>query len=321
MEHGPHRWAAGLLTACFLAGPALANSARTVRLVYARADGIAGCPDEQQVRDAVSERLGYDPFDNAALTVVSSRIDVDGAGLLGRVVTQDPAGATLGEREIASRDRNCAELASAMILAISLAIDPLSAIGVQPPPPPDPPPPARRPAPPPAVQKTAEPPGVPLGIGLGAGPLVTYGSTPGVTAGFAARATLRSADLSGALEGRFDLPTSESVGEAEVRARSWMSALVVCFHRRWLGLCGVLGVGRTHVTSDAEGARPVALPLAAAGPRATAELLRWGRLSLLGHADVLFSLWRPTALLGRDTAWQTAPVAPAAGLALQGRLW
>ena len=327
MAQGPKRCRAlPVLAGLLHLSPALADSARTVRLGYIVADGVVGCPGEQQVRDAVAERLGYDPFDDAAQTSVAASIQADGVGLLAKVVVEK-AGTTTGEREVRARDQNCAELASAVVLAISLAIDPLS-IFAAPPPPPEPPPPppappsvAPRPTPP-AVRQAAPPREAPFHVSAGAGALAAYGSTPGLTAGFAGRAALRKSNLSVGVEGRFDLPTSESAGTGEVRASAWMGAMVACVHRRGLGLCGLLGVGRARVAGvNLEEARPVAAPLAVAGPRATFDISLWPRWSLMLHADILATLWRPTVLVGRDAAWRAAPVSAALGAALQVTAW
>src|SRR5262249_55413914 len=92
---------------------------------YALGRGIEGCPDERALRNAVAARLGYDPFRDDAPRVVTATIALDGRTLRGRVRIDD-GGAARGSREMTARPGECADLASALPLAVSIAIDPLS---------------------------------------------------------------------------------------------------------------------------------------------------------------------------------------------------
>jgi hypothetical protein len=60
-----------------LAGALTASSARaapTSRLTYVRGPGAEKCPDEAELRRAVAERLGYDPFFPAANRTIVAEI-------------------------------------------------------------------------------------------------------------------------------------------------------------------------------------------------------------------------------------------------------
>src|SRR3954466_11584478 len=79
-------------------------------------DAAAKCGDEQSLRDAVSARLGYDPFDSKSTRALSVAIARERKGLRATVELRDAAGQVLGTRELTST--SCTELASALGLAV-----------------------------------------------------------------------------------------------------------------------------------------------------------------------------------------------------------
>jgi len=92
--------------------------------VYVRSASAETCPAEVDLRLWVMARLGYDPFSPQASRVVVARIDAQQGALHGNVELVDAQGLTSGQRSMTSRPERCAELARAMALSISLAIDP-----------------------------------------------------------------------------------------------------------------------------------------------------------------------------------------------------
>ncbi|MEZ4394671.1 MAG: hypothetical protein R3A48_26660 [Polyangiales bacterium] len=144
-----------------LVAPAAASQPRgpTAVLRYERGAGASTCPDAQAIRDAVAARLGYDPFRDAAPMTVRATIARHRRRLRGRVEVTHAAGAALGTREIESSHRDCAEIASALTLAVSIVIDPLSL--TRPAPPPPAPPVVTPPAPPPPAPPVVTPPAPP----------------------------------------------------------------------------------------------------------------------------------------------------------------
>ncbi|MEZ4326124.1 MAG: hypothetical protein R3B40_12970 [Polyangiales bacterium] len=109
-------------------------------LTYERQRGAERCPDDAELRDAVSARLGYVPFRDDAPQHVRTVIRAERGGLLATVDVFDADGEVVGQREIRSRTRDCEELARGVALAISVAIDPVSLLGppTDPAPQPDP---------------------------------------------------------------------------------------------------------------------------------------------------------------------------------------
>src|SRR5580698_365209 len=113
------------------------------RLIYTRAE-LPECPDEDSMRGSVSLRLGYDPFQPEAPMLVTAAITREHGGLRAQVEIRDRSFRVTGSRVLTSEKNDCSELAATMALAISMAIDPQSALrGRSPAPPPS------LPAPPP----------------------------------------------------------------------------------------------------------------------------------------------------------------------------
>lgn len=94
-------------------------------LEYDRARGAESCPSEPSLRRSVAAHLGYDPFVAAADLRVVARIVATRRGLLGTVEARE-GDAVVGRREIPSPTADCIELARALALAISVAVDPFS---------------------------------------------------------------------------------------------------------------------------------------------------------------------------------------------------
>lgn len=141
------------------------------------------------MRSAVSVRLGYDPFKPDPQRIVTATITREAGGLRGRFDLRDRGFNVRGSRVPGTDKSDCAELASAMALAISIAIDPLSVTRPEAPqqlasppplptapqsPPPEAPRDARPPAPAAARAETA-----PVTFRVGANAGAAFGATPG----------------------------------------------------------------------------------------------------------------------------------------------
>src|SRR5262245_31710464 len=103
------------------------------RLVYVRGAGAERCPDEAALRQAVSRRLGYDPFIDDAPRTLFARLSATRRALLGALELRDEGGVLLGAHQLTFPSPECQELSAALELAIALAIDPLSAARPTPP--------------------------------------------------------------------------------------------------------------------------------------------------------------------------------------------
>jgi hypothetical protein len=103
-----------MISIATLLGLAGGAAADTVRLDYA-ARGT-GCPDDGRFRDEVAARVGTQPFDDAALSVVRVRIQPDGAGYAGTLETQ-------GASPRAFHDGECAALAETIASTLATRLD------------------------------------------------------------------------------------------------------------------------------------------------------------------------------------------------------
>ena len=171
MLDGPVLWARTFLLGVLLtASLALADPGPASPRVRLEIEGgPAGCFDAQAVRDSVAARLGYQPFDDRAGSLVRISFTSREGGLWARVVRWDEGGRSLGERGFSGS--TCAQLLPEVELALAIAIDPLSLTR-----PPAAPAPAATPAP--AILATApsplpltpaSPPGAPLAVSAQAG--------------------------------------------------------------------------------------------------------------------------------------------------------
>src|SRR5262249_5892581 len=150
-------------------------------------------------------------------------------------------------RRLASHKDDCTELASAVALAISIAIDPLQLSRPAPPPRVEPPPacpacpacPPERvcaapppcpacPPPPPPLPRALPPPSVEYRVSAGA--LLALKSEPAITGGGEVNLGLRWRRVSLALEGRFDAPRAVDLPGGSLGAHVLAAGLVPCVH-------------------------------------------------------------------------------------------
>ncbi len=332
-----------LLSLCCAAAVARAEPVSvsgSARLRYELGPGADGCPDEQALRNAVAARLGYDPFSDAAPRTLRARVESAGAERVATVRMEGADGKSLGERRLTSRAADCGELAAAMQLAITIAIDPLvltrPAPELTPPPPPvvDTPPPP--PPPPPAsteperyafhpqVRQVPEEelePAAPLDWGLGVGPLASTGA-PRLAVGAHAFVELRYKRFSLALEGRADLPAGIRVGQ-DGEVSTWLAGggLTPCVRWEVFGVCAVAMAGlQGGSASNLPEARSVSTPLFEVGARAMADLRLTKVFSLRFHLDGRVPVTRTTLTVSGTPVWSTPTLAAALGLSAVGHL-
>jgi hypothetical protein len=157
-------WSLGAIVIAAVTGPA--PDGKAVRLVYVRDAGAEKCPAEAELRAAVTSRLGYDPFLAEAPRSVLARVGASEGGLVGGIELIDEAGLSRGKRELRTDGATCDEMARAMALSMSIAVDPERAArgettpapassAALPPPPPEPEPAPTPPAAPPPAPKPA----------------------------------------------------------------------------------------------------------------------------------------------------------------------
>ncbi len=240
-----------------VASQASADETQTATLELTIEERLEGCPTEAVIRRTVAAHLGWDPFRDVADLHVVARLSSDGEGLVATVRAFEADGAPVGEREFRSETADCEEVARAMALAISVAVDPFVLTRVGPDAPtlveaPDevasPPvaeeparalPPPRAPQAPPAAPPapTSTPPLVRFrtGCALGAGVGVVPSVRPFAACGAGLR--LRRFELDVAL--RYDAPAKAGgPSGGSVVASSLGPRIEACFVRSLLVACG-----------------------------------------------------------------------------------
>jgi hypothetical protein len=290
------------------------------RLVYARSVDAATCPDENALRNAVSARLGYDPFFPWARQTIVVLVWRERGRYRARLQRVDEEGLAHGTRDLSSEQKTCAELFDAAALAISIAMDslpksdPPPTVAAEPPPealtnpPPAPPPPA----PPTALEAAAVVPPVaaasaPVHFVIGLDGLESIGVEPGPSTGLAAFVRARARAVSAGVELRADASRSASNenGPGRVDGRAYQLGLVPCAHVGEVSLCavvsaGVLGADSTGVTNP----RSASTVFVDVGPRVGVEWPLTRALWVRAHLDALVDLRRPTLEVSGVAAWE-----------------
>lgn len=295
---------------------------RPVTLTYVVEAGAERCPDERWVRQAVAARLGFDPFRPDGDTRIEARIRRTEQGLAASLEVTTREGQRIGRRHFTSPTGDCLELASAMELAMAIAVDPryLSRPAAPPPPPP--------PAPEPHLvepTKNAAPPlvpprpGAPVQVRAGAGVLAAAGVSPAVVPSVLIQVSMRWPRFSIGLDGRADIASNFSVGSGQVSSSALLGTVVPCLHVGRFGACGLLSMGAIQVTGEIGQQRRETSPLVLAGGRVQAELPLSTSLYIQPFLDFQAVLTRTTILSGEQPVWVTSPVAGAAGLTLSLR--
>lgn len=298
----------------------------TVALTYVRGEGAASCPGENDLRRLVAARLGVSPFSDPATLRIHASVTSLASGLEARVDVRDADG-HVRTRQLRSSARDCRELADAMVLTLSIAIDPMLALAparepapeqVEPPPPEPPAPPPHVAVVPSVIPPPIVEPSVPVVPVVSLGVVGVLEAAPQATAGVTVSAGVQRGAWSLSLEGRADLPATKVVNEGTVSTSLAFGALVPCVAGEHLGGCALVAAGAQWGTGeDLRRAREVSTPYLAVGARVLWRIRVAGPVSVRLHVDTLAPLARTSLLVGDEKVWSTPPLAFAGGLALE----
>jgi hypothetical protein len=337
-----------MLGACLLVasvvGSVAANAGpRAVHLVYNRGAGAEQCPSQAELQQGITARLGRDPFWGRGARQVWITISRSGTELVATIAAQAEDGGAAQVRAVTSRRAECGELASAVELAMAIAIDPVAAMGRPSQAPGDIGEPFQPPsAPTGSVAPASGAPGAPEAAALrttrrtatpealsgrdlhwfvGAGLLLSTRAGPGTSAGLALDLGARRGAWSLTLEGRVDDPTEADGGA--ISASLVLAAAVPCYHVRWLAACAVAAAGilRGSAAPDLPDAQVDMTPYCAAGARVAAELPVSGRFALGAHFDVLATLTPTHLRVAQLEVWSTPVASLTLGLSAIERFW
>ena len=312
------------------------------RLVYARTQSAADCPDEAALSAAVAARLGYEPFSPWGDQTILATITRNGGVLLGRAELIDHDGIAQGSREVRLSKPACDELILALALAISITLDPLHVEAPLPAPAPVPPPlvdatervvppsePATAPSPPVALPdrtptRSHEALPAPVtwhvaGAAIGAlnvGPQFVMGGRLGVTA--------RRGGWSLGIEAWGTLPSTQATSQAgEVRVRLMAAALTPCRHLAGgFSLCGLGSLGALRAEGrGVEAPRAENVLHATVGGRGSFVWPLGSAFELLAHAELAATLNRPRFQLNDAEVWRPGPVLAVVGIGAAARFF
>lgn len=286
-------------------------AAPDARLDYRVQSGVQGCPDERWVHAAVSARLGRDPFTDAAATHVEVDISSSTPPALEAQLVVTRESGRVGRRRLDSPSGDCMELASAVELAISLALDP-DLRGEQPAP--QPPPKQEAPvvtAPPPVVAPPAPPP---VSFHAHAALLGTAGAAPGFTGGVLLGGGLSFSRFRVSLEARAHLPTGVVVEDRRVGTFLFLGSVVPCVE---LGLFQGCLVGSLGALQFEQAPLRATSLMAQAGARVALRFRPVASLVISPWVEGAAVLTRTTLSLEGAQLWVTWPVAISAGLTFE----
>jgi hypothetical protein len=242
-----------------------AAASPSAKLVYVRGVGADACPNEEQLRKAVANRLGYDPFFPTAPKTVIAEVTRSDAGYRGRVQIIGEDGKLRGQRDLASRGDDCTEIVTTIALAVSIALDDLDEHAPEPPPAAvseadAPIPPAAAEAVPVAASREAVPPApapppresAPLTFRASGGPLLAIGTAPSAALGASIAATLQLGWVGVRVDLRGELPASRSISPAgSVSTSTVLGSLSGCVRGKIP--FGCLGAGLGSIASETAG--------------------------------------------------------------------
>lgn len=245
------------------------------------------CGDERAIRDAISVRLGRDPFrDGSTGPRFVATITKDGAGWASNLSVDGG----LARRRTST---DCRELTQSLALAIAVVLELAPA---------QPPEPAPTAAAAPRVQFSA-----------GGALFGSAGLSPHLTAGAALHAGLSFGVFLAEAELRLDVPAALTVGSVTITS---LPALVSLSPGVELGLVRLrvpLSAGVLFVQGASGGTSPLAL----GGLEAALSFKVGDQWSIEPFVRVQASFIRVTVLSGTSTAWATWPVVGSAGLAVR----
>lgn len=295
-------------------GARVAAAKETATLEVERGKDAGGCPDESKVREAVAQRLGYDPFVADGQLAVVVRIRRERETFSASLEIREPDGKVRGARTLSSQASSCDELATALVVSMAIALDPARFMPPKPPTAPAPSPPSPPPAPdrepdpfreaPEPAPPAPPPPAPPWVWALVAGGGLALGAAPSPAAAFAAGFGGRVRRFSVEIEGRVALPAGDSYSEGDVSASSMWLGLVPCFHFDPVAACAMGAIGDVRGRSERVAVPTSSHSFAAnLGVRGYVELPLSRPLFLRAGADATASLQGTRLTLAGREVW------------------
>ena len=285
-----------------VSSPSARAEAGAVSLVFERGVGAESCPGEEDLRTAVAERLGFDPFRPGSDREIRCTVRRSDGAFRARIEVGPVGASPIAGRDLVSHRDDCGELAEAVALTIGIAINPLIAA----------PPaetasktPAPEPVAAPASAPPLSPPAAPAAVSTIARPIapqkrapstdLRFGAHVAATVGVGPRAApavgldaqLRRRALSLVVDARVIAPSSIAAGAGSATAWLWSASVGPCFHRDFLALCAVGTGGQLRAAGSGYAAvANSTAPYFAVGARGVVEFPIGHRLRVLWVGEV-----------------------------------
>ncbi|MBM4778219.1 MAG: hypothetical protein GQE15_11010 [Archangiaceae bacterium] len=248
------------------------------------------CSDERTIRDAITVRLGRDPF----------RDGTPGPRFIASITRQSPGwqsslsvdGGTPRKRT----STDCRELAQSLALAIALVLEPVSP-----------------PKPPPAPEPVLEPEPEPVVFAASAAVFGSGGLSPAITAGVGLAAGLRADRFVLDVEARFDVPSATTLGSVTFRSFPLLLSIAPGVAAGRFRLSAPLSVGGLFVTGASSGNSLLVL----GGLHAAVVIDVGNHWFFEPFLRAQASFIRVTVLSGTAPVWTTWPVTALAGIAMR----
>jgi hypothetical protein len=246
------------------------------------------CGDEQSIRDAITIRLGRDPFRDGTLGPrFVATITRDGPGWASNLSVDGG----LARRRTSAE---CRELTQSLALAIALVLELV-------------------PKPEPAPQAPVEAPPPTVSFDLAASAFASAGLSPHVTAGVGLAGGLRSGRFLLGLEARFDVPASIAQGGVTFRSFPVLVTLSPGFSAGIVRLSAPLSAGALFVTGSTSGSSVVA----SAGLQVGLGFELSGSWSIEPFVRAQVAFVNVTVLSGPAPVWTTWPISGLAGVGVR----
>ncbi len=311
-----------------------------IRLTYDRTPAAMSCPDETQLREAIAARLGSDPFSIEGKRLLQIAIDRHDDTYEARITLVSEPGAGGGERVLRSTSPECRDLAAAITLTVSMALDPLApgsaGAATAAAAPWDPPgataPAAETTAVGTAAAASASHPSEGPAFEVSAAFLGAVGVAATPSLGVALQVAVAWPSFSLGLEGDVGLPVDQQTPSpmypnGSVETSQLTATVVPCLTRWHLGVCGLISVGASHAiakngpTIDGSSS----LPFVGLGGRlfGSLPLLDWLearlQLDLLGQVTQTSINLTTSNSMTTTTVWSSPPVSGSLALAMVAR--
>jgi hypothetical protein len=326
--------------------------ARGIHLEVARTRGALNCPDQATLSKGIVALLGYDPFGVPVERVIVASLAGNRDGYSATVSLQASDGRPLGRQELSYEIASCDELASAIELAIALAIDPLAlapqsakpSVSAQGGPgagdggpdakalagvavPGGTPGPVAthsqpRPEEPPVEDRSAasaemQPEATRFDCRLSVAAAAAFGAAPTTVPALAVGVELHLSRASIGLEVRGDFAGHEAVPGGSISTSLLVAELVPCYHFGVLGACGLIGAGTQRSTGvGLEPSHSSSDPYLALGARVCVDLAITSWLWVRPEVDLWFPTTSITLTVADHQEWTSSAFSPVVGIAL-----